>query len=44
MLEKLKKTVYKANMDLVHHGLSSLPGAMFRIDCEKGLVVIKPPE
>lgn len=43
MLEKLKKTVYKANMDLVHHGLVIFTwGNVSGIDREKGLVVIKP--
>lgn len=43
MLEELKKEVYKANMDLVKHGLVIFTwGNVSGIDREKGLVVIKP--
>lgn len=43
MLEQLKEEVYKANMDLVKHGLVIFTwGNVSGIDCEKGLVVIKP--
>jgi len=43
MLEELKKKVYKANMDLVKHGLVIFTwGNVSGIDREKGLVVIKP--
>ncbi len=43
MLEKLKEEVYKANMDLVAHGLVIFTwGNVSGIDREKGLVVIKP--
>lgn len=43
MLEKLKETVYRANMDLVKHGLVIFTwGNVSGIDREKGLVVIKP--
>lgn len=43
MLEKLKEEVYKANMDLVKHGLVIFTwGNVSGIDREKGLVVIKP--
>ncbi len=43
MLEKLKEEVYKANMDLVKHGLVIFTwGNVSGIDHEKGLVVIKP--
>lgn len=43
MLEKLKKEVYRANMDLVKHGLVIFTwGNVSGIDREKGLVVIKP--
>lgn len=43
MLEQLKKEVYKANMDLVRHGLVIFTwGNVSGIDREKGLVVIKP--
>ena len=43
MLEKLKKDVFKANMDLVKHGLviHTWGNASGR-DIESGLVVIKP--
>lgn len=43
MLEQLKEEVYKANMDLVKHGLVIFTwGNVSGIDREKGLVVIKP--
>lgn len=43
MLEELKEKVYKANMDLVAHGLVIFTwGNVSGIDREKGLVVIKP--
>lgn len=43
MLEKLKTTVYEANMELVNHGLIIFTwGNVSGIDREKGLVVIKP--
>lgn len=43
MLEDLKKKVYKANMDLVRHGLVIFTwGNVSGIDRERGLVVIKP--
>ncbi len=43
MLEKLKEEVYKANMDLVKHGLVIFTwGNVSGIDRDKGLVVIKP--
>ncbi|MCM1490762.1 MAG: L-ribulose-5-phosphate 4-epimerase [Muribaculum sp.] len=43
MLEDLKKEVYRANMDLVKHGLVIFTwGNVSGIDREKGLVVIKP--
>lgn len=43
MLENLKKEVYKANMDLVKHGLVIFTwGNVSGIDRESGLVVIKP--
>lgn len=43
MLEELKQKVYKANMDLVKHGLVIFTwGNVSGIDREKGLVVIKP--
>ena len=43
MLEELKEKVYKANMDLVRHGLVIFTwGNVSGIDREKGLVVIKP--
>ena len=43
MLEELKQKVYKANMDLVRHGLVTFTwGNVSGIDREKGLVVIKP--
>lgn len=43
MLEELKQKVYKANMDLLKHGLVIFTwGNVSGIDREKGLVVIKP--
>ena len=43
MLEKLKETVCKANLELVSHGLVIFTwGNVSGIDREKGLVVIKP--
>ncbi len=43
MLEKLKKQVYEANMDLVRYGLIKFTfGNVSGIDREKGLIVIKP--
>ena len=43
MLEKLKKEVWQANLDLVKHGLVLFTwGNASAIDREKGLVVIKP--
>lgn len=43
MLEKLKEDVYRANLDLVKHGLVIFTwGNVSGIDREKGLVVIKP--
>ncbi len=43
MLEELKEKVYKANLDLVRHGLVIFTwGNVSGIDREKGLVVIKP--
>lgn len=43
MLEELKETVYRANMDLVAHGLVIFTwGNVSGIDREQGLVVIKP--
>jgi len=43
MLEELKEKVYKANMDLVKHGLVIFTwGNVSGIDRETGLVVIKP--
>lgn len=43
MLEELKANVWKANLDLVKHGLVVLTwGNVSGIDREKGLVVIKP--
>lgn len=43
MLKKLKKKVFKANLDLVKHGLVLFTwGNASAIDREKGLVVIKP--
>ncbi len=43
MLEELKEKVFKANLDLVKHGLVIFTwGNVSAIDKEKGLVVIKP--
>ena len=43
MLKKLKKKVYKANLDLVEHGLVILTwGNVSAIDRETSLMVIKP--
>lgn len=43
MLEKLKEDVFRANLDLVRHGLVIFTwGNVSGIDREKGLVVIKP--
>lgn len=43
MLESLKKEVYKANIDLVSHGLVIFTwGNVSAIDRSRGLVVIKP--
>lgn len=43
MLEELKEKVYRANMELVSHGLVIFTwGNVSGIDREKGLVVIKP--
>lgn len=43
MLEELKERVFKANLDLVKHGLVIFTwGNVSGIDREKGLVVIKP--
>lgn len=43
MLEQLKETVCRANLDLVRHGLVIFTwGNVSGIDREKGLVVIKP--
>ena len=43
MLEQLKEQVFQANLDLVKHGLVIFTwGNVSGIDCEKGLVVIKP--
>lgn len=43
MLEELKAKVYKANMDLLKHGLVIFTwGNVSGIDRDKGLVVIKP--
>ncbi|MFA6402223.1 MAG: L-ribulose-5-phosphate 4-epimerase AraD [Salinivirgaceae bacterium] len=43
MLEELKKQVYKANLDLVKHGLVLFTwGNVSGIDRSQGLVVIKP--
>lgn len=43
MLDKLKEEVFKANIDLVEHGLVIFTwGNVSAIDREKGLVVIKP--
>ncbi|MDE6338187.1 MAG: class II aldolase/adducin family protein, partial [Muribaculaceae bacterium] len=43
MLEELKEKVFRANLDLVKHGLVIFTwGNVSGIDREKGLVVIKP--
>ncbi|MDE7116406.1 MAG: L-ribulose-5-phosphate 4-epimerase [Muribaculaceae bacterium] len=43
MLEELKEKVFKANLDLVKHGLVIFTwGNVSGVDREKGLVVIKP--
>ncbi|MBO7260491.1 MAG: class II aldolase/adducin family protein, partial [Bacteroidaceae bacterium] len=43
MLEELKEKVFKANLDLVKHGLVIFTwGNVSGIDRESGLVVIKP--
>ena len=43
MLNKLKKKVYRANLDLLNHGLVIFTwGNVSAIDREKGLIVIKP--
>ena len=43
MLEELKEKVFKANLDLVKHGLVIFTwGNVSAIDRETGLVVIKP--
>lgn len=43
MLEQLKQRVFEQNLALVGHGLVILTwGNVSAIDCEKGLVVIKP--
>ena len=43
MLEELKEKFYRANMELVAHGLVIFTwGNVSGIDREKGLVVIKP--
>jgi len=43
MLEKLKEEVFKANLDLVKHGLVIFTwGNASGIDRESGLFVIKP--
>ena len=43
MLEELKEKVFRANLDLVKHGLVLFTwGNVSAIDREKGLVVIKP--
>ena len=43
MLEQLKETVFRANLDLVRHGLVIFTwGNVSGIDREKGLMVIKP--
>ncbi len=43
MLEKLKEEVYRANLDLMKHGLVIFTwGNVSGIDRERGLVVIKP--
>lgn len=43
MLEQLKEEVFKANIDLVKYGLVIFTwGNVSGIDCEKGLIAIKP--
>ncbi|MBR5472771.1 MAG: L-ribulose-5-phosphate 4-epimerase [Clostridia bacterium] len=43
MLEQLKQKVLKANLDLVKHNLVTFTwGNVSGIDCDRGLVVIKP--
>jgi len=43
MLEKLKEEVFRANLDLVKHGLVIMTwGNVSGIDRESGLMVIKP--
>ena len=43
MVEELKEKVFKANLDLVKHGLVIFTwGNVSAIDREKGLVMIKP--
>ena len=43
MLEKLKKEVWQANLDLVRHGLVLFTwGNVSGVDRKKGLAVIKP--
>ena len=43
MVEELKEKVFKANLDLVKHGLVIFTwGNVSAIDRKKGLVVIKP--
>ena len=43
MLKELKEKVFKANLDLVRHGLVIFTwGNVSGIDRERGLVVIKP--
>jgi L-ribulose-5-phosphate 4-epimerase len=45
MLEELKQEVFRANLDLVKHGLVIFTcGNVSRIDRAKGLVVIKPSD
>jgi len=43
MVEELKEKVFKANLDLVKHGLVIFTwGNVSAIDRKKGLVIIKP--
>ena len=43
MMEVLKETVFRANLELVKHGLVIFTwGNVSAIDREKGLIVIKP--
>ena len=45
MLEKLKEEVFRANLDLVRHGLVIMTwGNVSGIDRESGLMVIKRSE